>query len=99
MLVSYAHTLCARRGVNYGCQKILRHAAPKRSVNLTANSDLLRQAKAQNINLSQTLEEALAIRLPEKLEKGWLAENRDAIAAYNEHIERDGICGSRTRRF
>jgi antitoxin CcdA len=80
-------------------KKLYDHAAQKRSVNLNANSDLLRQAKEEGINLSQTFEEALVITLREKLEERWLAENKDAIAAYNEHIERDGIFGSRTRRF
>ena len=34
-----------------------------------------------------------------ELEVRWLVENKGAIDAYNEHIERDGIFGSRTRRF
>lgn len=79
--------------------KIYDRSAQKRSVNLNANSDLLRQAKEEDINLSQTLEEALAAKLRTKLEERWLAENKEAIASYNEHIERDGIFGSRTRRF
>lgn len=80
-------------------KKIFDQTAQKRSVNLNANSDLLRQAKEADINLSQTFEEALVIRLREKLEERWREENREAIAAYNAHIERDGIFGSRTRRF
>jgi antitoxin CcdA len=80
-------------------KKLYDQAAQKRSVNLNANSDLLRQAKEEGINLSQTFEEALVITLREKLEERWLAENKDAIAAYNEHIERNGIFGSRTRRY
>ena len=88
-----------RKGPTMEARKIYDQAAQKRSVNLNANSDLLRQAKEEDINLSQTLEEALVIRLREKLEERWLAENKEAIAAYNEHIERDGIFGSRTRRF
>ena len=73
--------------------------APKKSVNLSANSDLLLQAKEQGINLSQTFEAALVISLREKLEDRWRKESKEAIAAYNEHIERDGIFGARTRRF
>lgn len=80
-------------------KQVYDRTAPKRSVNLNANSDLLRRAKEEDINLSQTLEEALATRLRAKLEERWLAENKEAIASYNEHIEKDGIFGSGTRRF
>ncbi len=34
-----------------------------------------------------------------ELEWRWIAENKGVIDAYNEHIDRDGIFGSRTRRF
>ncbi|WP_305042932.1 type II toxin-antitoxin system CcdA family antitoxin [Geoalkalibacter sp.] len=80
-------------------KKLYDPSAPKKPVNLSANADLLHHAKQENINLSQTFEEALAIRLREKRAERWRVENRDAIAAYNQHIERDGIFGSRTRRF
>ena len=35
----------------------------------------------------------------EKLEECWRNENKGAIASYNEHIKKDGIFGSRKRRF
>ena len=79
--------------------KIFDPNAPKKSVNLSANSDLLLKAKEKGINLSQTFEAALVVSLREKLEERWREENKEAIAAYNEHIERDGVFGSRTRKF
>lgn len=35
----------------------------------------------------------------EKLEERWLEENKGAIDNYNEHIKKDGVFGSRKRRF
>jgi antitoxin CcdA len=73
--------------------------APKRPVNLTANVDLLKHAKDVGINLSQTFEEALSVKLRAIMEEQWLAENEGAIAAYNHHIERDGVFAAKKRRF
>lgn len=73
--------------------------APKRAVNLTANVDLLKNAKDVGINLSQTFEEALSAKLRIILEEQWLAENEEAIAAYNQHIEKDGVFAANKRRF
>lgn len=73
--------------------------APKRPVNLTANVDLLKNAKDAGINLSQTFEEALSDKLKATLEEQWLAENEDAIAFFNRHIEKDGVFAAKKRRF
>lgn len=73
--------------------------APKRSVNLSANSDLLRAAKSEGINLSQVFEEALAERVRKHLEGQWQADNQEAIEHYNARIERDGVFAARKRRF
>ena len=74
-------------------------SAPKKATNLSINSDLLRQAKELNINLSQTLEQSLSEVVREAKQKRWLAENKDAIAAYNEGIERDGLPLEQYRTF
>ena len=74
-------------------------SAPKKATNLSINSDLLRQAKELNINLSQTLEQHLAEVVREAKQQRWLAENKDAIAAYNERIERDGLPLEQYRTF
>ena len=74
-------------------------AAAKKVNNLSINSDLLRQAKELNINLSQTLELSLAevVRVAKK--QRWLAENRDAIEAYNQRIEAKGVFSDGLRKF
>lgn len=73
--------------------------ASKKSVNLTANSDLLRIAKSEGFNLSQVFEEALAKKVRKHLEEQWLAENQEAITQYNARIEKDGVFAARKRRF
>jgi len=74
-------------------------AAPKRPVNLNANSDLIRTAKSVNINLSQVFEEAVLDTVKQRLEQLWLEENRAAIASYNAHIEEHGVFAADRRRF
>ena len=73
--------------------------APKKATNLSINSDLLSQARTMNINLSATLEQALAETLQQRQSEQWLAENQAAIAAYNERVEREGVFSDGLRAF
>ncbi len=73
--------------------------APKRPANLSINGDLLAKARALDINLSATLEQALAVALREKQRDRWLAENKAAIAAYNDHVEKHGVFSDGLRGF
>lgn len=73
--------------------------APKRAANLRINEDLLAKAKSFDINLSATLEKALAQALKEKQREQWLADNRQAIAGYNEHVETNGVFSDELRSF
>ena len=65
--------------------------APKKPTNVSINSSLLTKAKRLKLNLSATLESALAeeVRKAERLQ--WLEENRDAIAESNSLTERNGL--------
>jgi len=71
----------------------------KRAANLSVNAGLLDEAKALEINLSATFERALEEAVRARKRERWLAENRDAIAAYNERIERDGMFSDGLRSF
>ena len=73
--------------------------APKKPVNLTANADLLQNAKGFGINLSRTFEDAVLAKLRTIMEEQWLAENEGAIAEYNARIEKDGVFAATKRRF
>ena len=63
----------------------------KRATNVSINQGLLEEARALEINLSATLEKALEAEVRARKREKWLAENRDAIAAYNAHIEEHGV--------
>ena len=73
--------------------------APKKSANLSINSDLLCQAKAYHINLSQVLETQLAALLREKKRQQWQEENREAIETYNRRIEGNGAFSDGLKHF
>lgn len=73
--------------------------APKKSTNLSINSDLLRQAKDYHINLSKALEQRLVEMVLEEKRREWKEENRDAIEAYNRRIEAGGVFSDGLRRF
>jgi len=72
---------------------------PKRAANLSVNAELLDQAKALDINLSATLEKALEAEVRARKRELWREENREAIAAYNTHIEEHGVFGDHARLF
>ncbi|MDZ7657253.1 MAG: type II toxin-antitoxin system CcdA family antitoxin [Sulfurimicrobium sp.] len=71
----------------------------KKSVNLTLNDSLVKEAKALEINMSRELEIHLACLVRQRKSEKWLAENLDALDAYNAHIERDGVFGDGLRSF
>ena len=74
-------------------------AAPKKSANLSVNADLLNQARALDINLSQMLEKHLAETIRQARRAEWLRENRDALEAYNRRIEGSGVFSDGLRQF
>ena len=74
-------------------------SAPKKAVNLSINSDLLRQARELKINLSRLLEQQLEQVLREERGRRWKEENREAMEAFNRFIEKHGIFSERWRQF
>lgn len=73
--------------------------AAKRAANVSIRVDLLEAARAAGLNLSATLEAALDRELAEAKRKTWRNENREAIAAYNEHVEKHGAFSDGVRSF
>lgn len=71
--------------------------APKKATNVSINSDLLAKARALKINLSATLETAVAERVSES--ERWKRENAAAIAAYNRWVQEHGSLGDALKRF
>ena len=71
----------------------------KRATNLSIRGDLLDAARDAGVNLSATLERALAQELAQRRRERWREENREAIAAYNEHVNAHGTFSDGVRRF
>ena len=62
----------------------------KRTANVSIDAEVLAEAKALKINLSQALEEKLRERLAEARTQRWQSENTAFIDSYNAYIERNG---------
>ncbi|WP_018145904.1 MULTISPECIES: type II toxin-antitoxin system CcdA family antitoxin [unclassified Thioalkalivibrio] len=73
--------------------------APRKATNLTVNSDLLAQARELGINLSALFEQQLVQAVREARRDAWIAENRQALAGYNQRVAERGSFGDRARRF
>lgn len=73
--------------------------APKRPVNLSLNADLVRLGKELGLNLSSVAEEALACAVSARQAELWLAENAQAIEAYNGRVEAQGVFSDGIRTF
>ena len=74
-------------------------SAPKRPTNVSVNEDLLAKARDLGVNLSQTLEEGLKVRLAEERRRRWLEDNKAAFAACNDHFEKYGLWSDGFRMF
>lgn len=69
------------------------------TASLRVDSELLEKARELGINLSATLEEALAAEVGNRKREIWLEENREAISAYNEHVAQHGVFSTGLRGF
>ena len=74
-------------------------ARDRRPINVTLPVALVAEAKALDINVSQACESGLARSVAEARKARWLEENKDAIEAYNEMVERDGLPLDEFRQF
>jgi len=72
-------------------QQFFDENAPKKATNLSVNSDLLSKARGLNINLSATLEHALAQQVRKEARKDWLIKNKEAITTLNDLAENNGL--------
>lgn len=71
----------------------------KRATNVSVRGDLLAAARKAGVNLSATLERALTAELAETDRKKWREENREAIEAYNQHVDKHGTFSDGLRSF
>ncbi len=88
MRIHYAHSQCG-----------LFIMGAKKAVNVSIQSELLDEARAEDINLSATLEAALAGQLRIRRRDRWLTENEAAIEAYNRDVDENSSFGDHARSF
>lgn len=74
-------------------------SAPRRPTNVTLPEPLLREARDLGINVSQACERGLAAAVAETRAERWQRENRAAMDAWNEHVERHGLPLAAFRQF
>lgn len=74
-------------------------SAPKKAANLSINSDLLQKAKDLKINLSAAFENALTDLIRKKQCENWKNTNKQAVKAYNKHVEKQGVFSKELRSF
>lgn len=71
----------------------------RKPTNVTLPEPLLREARDLGINVSQACEHGLSAAVAESKAQKWLRENREAMDAWNEYVERNGIPLSEFRQF
>jgi post-segregation antitoxin (ccd killing protein) len=64
--------------------------APRRHVNLTANSDLVNRVRNEKGNLSALFEQAMQTFLAERELMRWQSESKASFDSYNRMIEDRG---------
>jgi antitoxin CcdA len=71
----------------------------KKAVNVSISAELLQAARNNDINLSATLEAAVAHEVRLLRRREWLEQNGDAIDAYNRDVEAHGTFSDGARTF
>lgn len=74
-------------------------ATPKKATNITLSADVLSEAKALGINISQACDQFLRDMVRQEQARRWQTDNAEFIAAYNEGIARDGLPPDAWRSF
>jgi antitoxin CcdA len=71
----------------------------RRPVNVTLPSQLLEDAKALGLNVSQACESGLSATVAAAKEQHWRDENRAGIEAWNAYVDEHGLPLEEYRQF
>lgn len=63
----------------------------KKATNITLSSDVLTEARALGINISQSCDQFLRELVRNERERRWQQDNADFIAAYNRTVADEGL--------
>lgn len=73
--------------------------SPKKATNITLSADVLAEAKALGINISQACDQFLRELVRDERARRWQQEHADFIAAYNQTVNADGLPLDQWRTF
>ena len=74
-------------------------SVPRKPTNVTLREPLLQEARDLGVRLSQACERGLREVVEETRTAKWLQENQDAIEAWNEYVEKNGLPLAEYRQF
>ncbi len=63
----------------------------KKTTNITLSADVLADAKAFGIDISQACDDFLRERVKQERERHWLSQNAEFIEEYNKTIDTEGL--------
>lgn len=76
-----------------------RSGTTRRAVNVSINAELAEEARSAGVNMSQLLENALRNLLKAQRAERWRKDNKAALEAYDQHIEKDGLWSDEFRTW
>jgi antitoxin CcdA len=65
--------------------------ASKKAIHITLSADVLNEAKALGINISQACDQYLRTLVPTERERRWQQDHVDFVAAYNRTVADEGL--------
>ena len=71
----------------------------RRSTNVSLPGELVAEAKALGVNISQAAEKGIVAELAARRREKWLEENMAAIEAHNAWVEKNGLPLAKYRQF
>lgn len=71
----------------------------KRAANVTAEAELLDEARSYGINLSRAFQEAIEAKVKAERARRWREENREALQAFSRYLEDNELVADRLRAF
>lgn len=99
MGVPGAPKICAYSMPDKGLYMLRFDTAPKKATNLTLNTRVLEMARELGMNISQTVDGLLAEEVKRRYRERWNEDNKEAVAAYNARIAKEGLPLARYRTF
>ena len=73
--------------------------APTTEITLLLNSKVLAMTQEMGMNVSQTVDSLLAAEVKRRYWESWNDDNKEAIAAYNARIAKEGLPLAKYRSF